>query len=524
MTAVLLGVVLYNGLGVFWPRPLEEITLSDGSKLLGDVVDTERNRETGSRNIKYRVANREVQSPFIWVDETAIASIAFPENAYLLDRVKDLQYMGFLKELVAPGLTLDEQAPLDVQLAEALRAVRAQRHRDVAPLEAEERAAARRLHRDVKYPLIRAKYERRQLLAGGLADDSAEVAAVDARIAALQARTGELNAQTDALRDRVTQQTGALRENVAVFVDAAGRQREMPLLDIVRFSRPNAMNLWDKTAYYAAKVWELVSDDPREANQDGGIFPAIFGTVLMVFLMAISCFPLGVLAGIYLGEYAKEGPLVKLVRIAVNNLAGIPSIVYGIFGLGFFIYLVGGQMDNWFYPDRVAESEPVFGQSSILWASLTLGLLTIPVVIVSTEEALRAIPRGVSESSYALGATKFQTLYRVLVPMASPGMMTGFILAMARAAGEVAPLMLTGAVKSAPLPIDSQFPFIRVEQKFMHLGYHILDISCKSPNVEATKPLVYVTTLLLLLIVLTLSSTAIYLRNRMQKRFHSRGI
>jgi phosphate transport system permease protein len=272
---------------------------------------------------------------------------------------------------------------------------------------------------------------------------------------------------------------------VAVFADAAGQTKRIALVDVVRFYTPNQMGVAAKIKHYGAKIWEMLFDDPREANQDGGLYPAIFGTVLMVFLMAVACFPLGVLAGIYLGEYAKEGLFVRLVRIAVNNLAGIPSIVYGIFGLGFFIYGVGGLLDNWLYPELVDAQKPVFGQGCILWASLTLGLLTIPVVIVSTEEALRAIPRGIREGSYALGATKFQTLRRVLVPMASPGMMTGFILAMARAAGEVAPLMITGAVKSAPVPADGTFPYLHLDRQFMHLGYHIFDISCKSPNVEA---------------------------------------
>ena len=231
------------------------------------------------------------------------------------------------------------------------------------------------------------------------------------------------------------------------------------------------------------------------------------------------------LAGIYLGEYAKEGLLVRIVRIAVNNLAGIPSIVYGIFGLGFFVYGVGGLLDEWFFPERVAAGTPTFGTGGILWASLTLGLLTVPVVIVSTEEALRAIPRGIREGSLALGATKFQTLVRVLVPMASPGMMTGFILAMARAAGEVAPLMITGVVKLAPqLPVDGSFPFFHLDRKFMHLGFHIYDVGFQSPNVEASKPMVYVTTLLLLLIVLAMTSVAIGLRNRMRRRYQLRTI
>ena len=237
---------------------------------------------------------------------------------------------------------------------------------------------------------------------------------------------------------------------MAVFADGQGRPRTIALADVVRAYQPNAMGLAAKVGHYLAKIWELLTAKPRESNTEGGLFPAIFGTVMLIFLMAMSCFPLGVLAGVYLGEYAREGVLVRLVRIAVNNLAGIPSIVYGIFGLGFFVYGVGAQLDQWFYPERVAAGSPTFGTGGILWASLTLGLLTVPVVIVATEEAIRAIPRSVRESSYALGATKFQTLLRVLLPLASPGIMTGFILAMARAAGEVAPLMITGVVKLAP--------------------------------------------------------------------------
>ncbi len=306
---------------------------------------------------------------------------------------------------------------------------------------------------------------------------------------------------------------------------AAGRETTILAKEIVRFWNPNTMGIFAKCGHYLLKIRELVFDAPRESNTEGGLFPAIFGTVMLIFLMAITCFPLGVLAGIYLGEYAKDGILVRIVRIAVNNLAGIPSIVYGIFGLGFFVYGVGGTLDQWFFAEKAATGTPTFGTGGILWASLTLGLLTVPVVIVSTEEALRAIPRSIREGSLALGATKLQTLVRVLIPMAMPGMLTGFILAMARAAGEVAPLMITGVVKLAPqMPIDGDFPFFHLDRKFMHLGFHIYDVGFQSPNVEASKPMVYVTTLLLLLIVLTMSSAAIILRNRMRKRFQIRTI
>jgi phosphate transport system permease protein len=288
--------------------------------------------------------------------------------------------------------------------------------------------------------------------------------------------------------------------------------------DVVRRYQPNIMGIGAKFYYYGLRVKELLLDDPREANTEGGLFPSIFGTILLVFVMSIASFPFGVIAGIYMKEYAKDGYLLRTVRIAVNNLAGIPSIVFGIFGLGFFVYGVGRNIDLLFFPESLPN--PTFGTGGLLWASLTLGLLTVPVVIVSTEEALSVIPKGVRESSLALGASRFQTLTRVLLPMASPGILTGFILAMTRAAGEVAPLMLTGVVKLAPaLPLDGEFPFIHFDRKFMHLGFHIYDIGFQSPNVEAAKPMVFVTTLLLLIIVITMTSSAVMLRNRMKKKF-----
>jgi len=239
-------------------------------------------------------------------------------------------------------------------------------------------------------------------------------------------------------------------------------------------------------------------------------------------LMSVFSLPFGVIAAVYLREYAREGVILRLVRIAVNNLAGVPSIVYGVFGLGFFVYGIGSSIDAYFYPDRLPT--PTFGTGGILWASLTLALLTVPVVIVSTEEGLASVPKGLREGSLSLGATKFQTLVRVVLPMATPGIMTGMILAMARAAGEVAPLMLVGVVKLAPsLPIDGTFPFFHMDRKFMHLGFHIYDVGFQSPNVEAAKPMVFVTTLLLLAIVITATSTAIVIRNRMKQKYATKA-
>ena len=269
--------------------------------------------------------------------------------------------------------------------------------------------------------------------------------------------------------------------------------------------------------------WSVLSEEPREANTEGGIFPAIFGTVMMVLIMSVAVVPFGVLAAFYLREYARQGLIVRVIRIAVNNLAGVPSIVFGVFGLGFFVYAVGGTLDTLFYPEALPT--PTFGTGGILWASFTLALLTVPVVIVSTEEGLSAVPREYREGSLALGATKFESMLRVILPCALPGILTGLILAVARATGEVAPLMLTGVVKLAPaLPLDHHFPFLHFERKFMHLGFHIFDVGFQSPNVEAAKPMVYVTTLILVMVVIVLNLSAVALRNYMRRKFKASAV
>ena len=238
----------------------------------------------------------------------------------------------------------------------------------------------------------------------------------------------------------------------------------------------------------------------------------------MVLLMAVMVTPLGIMAAIYMREYAKQGPLIRVIRVSVNNLAGVPSIVYGVFGLGFFVYVLGGSIDRLFFPEALPA--PTFGTPGLFWASLTLAILAVPVVIVATEEGLARIPRAVREGSLALGATKAETLWKIVLPMASPAMMTGLILAVARAAGEVAPLMLVGVVKLAPsLPVDGNYPYVHLDQKIMHLGFHIYDVGFQSPNVEAARPLVYATALLLVVVIALLNFSAIAIRNRLREKY-----
>ncbi len=307
------------------------------------------------------------------------------------------------------------------------------------------------------------------------------------------------------------------------LVDVEGTPKKIPLEVVLRTIRPNAMGFWSRLGLFFARNLEFLTENPRESNTEGGVFPAIFGTVLMVFLMTLFVTPFGVLAALYLREYSKGGWFVRGVRVAVNNLAGVPSIVFGIFGLGFFVYLVGGSLDSLFFSDRLPS--PTFGTGGILWASLTLALLTIPVVIVATEEGLAAVPGLARQGSYALGATKFETMWKVVLPGAAPGILTGVILAIARAAGEVAPLMIVGMVKLAPdLPLDGEFPFIHLERKFMHLGFYIYDLGFQSPNVEASLPMVYATAFLLVVLVTVLNLFAIIVRNRLRRKYATSAV
>ncbi len=322
-----------------------------------------------------------------------------------------------------------------------------------------------------------------------------------------------LREQHETLTARLSELRRQAEEDELVVALASGRTRRVKLADVVRLYLPNQMGTAAKAATYAGKAWEFLSGQPRESNTEGGIFPALFGTVMMVIIMTLAVVPFGVLAALYLREYARQGPLVRMIRIAVNNLAGVPSIVFGMFGLGFFVYGVGAIVDHLFF--SAALPAPTFGTGGILWASLTLALLTLPVVIVATEEALSSVPAGIREGSLALDSTKLQMIWRVVLPGALPGILTGVILATARGAGEVAPLMITGVVKLAPdLPLDGVFPFLHLERKFMHLGFHIYDVGFQSPNVEAARPMVYATTFLLLALVMVLNLTAIVVRRR----------
>jgi phosphate transport system permease protein len=386
----------------------------------------------------------------------------------------------------------------------------------------EQQAAIRRLERseigDVNFRLERLRLAERRLSTAGLSQ-----AEQSSRRNEIQKQQRLAETEYEALSRTLFDMREEWELDRLVMRAADGTIQALPVAHVVRAIRPNSMGRAAGIGLYLSRLWEFLSADPRESNTEGGIFPAIFGTVMMVFLMSLTVAPFGVLAALYLREYARQGVLVRVVRIAVNNLAGVPSIVFGVFGLGFFVYFVGGSLDRLLYSEALPT--PTFGTGGILWASLTLALLTVPVVIVATEEGLAAVPRIVREGSLALGATKFETTWRVVIPAAAPGILTGLILAMARAAGEVAPLMIVGMVKLAPaLPIDHHFPFVHLERKFMHLGFHIYDVGFQSPNVEATKPLVFATALLLILVVTLMNLVAIGVRNHLRRKYSGNAV
>lgn len=282
--------------------------------------------------------------------------------------------------------------------------------------------------------------------------------------------------------------------------------------DIELLVKPNQLSWFNKVRLFLAQWWQFLSSEPREANSAGGILPAIVGTLVSVLLMAILVAPIGIMAGVYLHEYAKDGRLVRLVRLSVHNLAGVPSVVFGVFGLGFFVYVLGGSIDQLFYAEQLPQ--PTFGTPGLIWVSLTLALLTLPVVIVATEEGLARVPVALRLGGFALGATKAEVLRKLILPVARPAMITGVVLAVSRAAGEVAPLIFVGVVKYAPaLPISHEWPFIHAEQQIMSLGFQIYDVGLQSSNADAAEPRVYAIALVLLLLIGSLNLLAMRLRH-----------
>ena len=526
LIAGFLAMIAWNGFSTFWPKPIERVELTSGEVLAGvatrggpsrpgestlaQLDDETRaaiaaNDGFASRTL-YQTANFDLYGDdFRWVSDFEVADITRPEDFFYIERQQWGVFIGRIVSLVVDG----EQVEITPdRLSREQRAAR-QRFTEIRGLERGDIGGINHLIERERLAIRRAEIR--------LGEDSPEA---QAAIAEAQARIAELQAEFQTLQQRVNAIRAEDRTTRITFAEVNGQQVETELSQVVRFFPANALSLPDKIGIYLSRWWEFVSAEPREANTQGGVLPAIFGTVAMTLLMVVFVAPFGVITALYLREYAKQGRVTSIVRISVNNLAGVPSIVYGVFGLGFFAYAMGGTIDQLFYPEALPN--PTFGKGGILWASLTLALLTVPVVIVASEEALQAVPRSMREGSLACGASKWQTIRYIVLPKALPGIMTGMILAMARGAGEVAPLMLVGVVKLAPaLPVDGFAPFIHLDRSFMHLGFHIFDVGFQSRNSEAGKPMVFVTTVLLLALIITMNATAIYVRNRLKRKYAS---
>ena len=535
VTAVV-GILLLlaaKGLAHFWPSDIALIEYESDTGKVGrvygelielDTLPVEQFLESGGpaawvnkdsdvmQRWLVKTGNRKVAAPdFRWIYEAQISSIEYPKNVVAIERLEWGNAYGVPLQIEVPKGS-DGDSRLQVVSGEEVSQAIAGRLEETSVIRGQiddlEGGVLNRINNDLE----RLRLERRSIELKGTQD----------------ARLGEITDDEQALRDEYTVSSTQLRGLYAklnqgyLLIETADQsQIKIKVSDVLHTWQPNPMNGLQKSVLYLSNLWRFLSENPREANTEGGVFPAIFGTILMVLLMSLIVTPFGVIAAVYLREYAKQGPLVRIIRVAVNNLAGVPSIVYGVFGLGFFVYFLGGNIDQLFYPEALPA--PTFGTPGLMWASLTLALLTVPVVIVSTEEGLTRIPRSLREGSMALGATQAETLFKVILPMASPAILTGVILAVARAAGEVAPLMLVGVVKLAPtLPLDANFPYLHLDRKFMHLGFHIYDVGFQSPNVEAARPLVYATALLLVTLIVALNLTAITLRGRLERLY--RGV
>lgn len=508
LTLGLLGLVAFKGFQTFWPSRLEvlEIKADAGTtKLAGYEVQKSTRRDLeGKQHEEVQIfrGNRELYGEkFVFIDSADIVGREQDSDLLLVERLEGGNVIGQPERLMAEnGDEIGAGDPGFEEGLELLIETNVTRRKELREIE------KREIGRNAKR--VKELNLQRRLIGEGKASGSIE--SIDAELASLEEEFAEL----DAVRKEIRAQ---LEAGHLVVAAADGQEITVPGGELLHVLRPNEIGFFSRLGEMFRRIWNFLSMDPREANTEGGVYPAIFGTVVMTIVMSLFVTPFGVIAAIYLREYAKQGPLVRAVRISVNNLAGVPSIVFGVFGLAFFIYFVGGVVDNTFFPNA---EEAVYKSGGILWASLTLALLTVPVVIVATEEALAAVPRGVREAALACGASKWQAIQRVVLPASLPGILTGVILAMARGAGEVAPLMLVGVVKSAPdLPVDAVAPFIHPERQFMHLGFHIYDLGFQSPDSEAAKPMVFATTLLLISIVVVMNLTAIIIRNRLRKKY-----
>lgn len=520
----LLLLIGWKGLSYFWPSPIHQWQLASAdttSVVIGEVYERKnipviqleeagvelpkRYSEESVERVLVKVGNREQLSlDFMTLLVTDVIDEVLPLDVAVIERTKNGNFYGYPVAFSQAGSMTHELDTIRSHITSSMAEAKVMR-------DEVERLQKGDIGR-INWRLEQLRLEHRKLEMNGQLSYEQQHR-IEAEQKQLEVDYEKLEKQLFALRLK-------MERDQLIVRDMLGNEVAIPMAEVLDFWLPNNMTTPEKAVHWLKQIKKFLTEDPREANSEGGVYPAIFGTVFMVLLMSILVTPLGVVAAVYLHEYAGNNSLTRMIRIAVINLAGVPSIVYGVFGLGFFVYMVGGTLDRLFYAEALPA--PTFGTPGMLWSALTLAILTLPVVIVSTEEGLSRIPSSVRHGSLALGATKSETLWRIVLPMASPAIMTGLILAVARAAGEVAPLMLVGVVKLAPsLPVDANFPYVHLERKFMHLGFHIYDVGFQSPNVEAARPLVYATSFLLVSVIIGLNLTAIGIRNYLREKYRS---
>lgn len=647
----LLGMIVIGGGKTFWQRPIDRVQLKSGEELLAMEYRREARIGASDRILYRVGNRDLGQQPFKWIDVDSIESIDEPSDAVLLERqewgiwigiperIYEIAESGELTVIASGSVSVQEELETQLGIAAARRASatalrsgpiadindRLERLR-LSELEAQLRVTGNsRPHHlgwvlwwavvaalviailgavRIGHPLAKRSLVIISLLAVLVAYAERPWAGqpwTQQQFDSHKAQIAEKRALLTAQFRELSNKLAALEQDDARFrievrdvstgqfapISRSQMNEPMKVSQILRVVQANEIGFVGKIRLYLSRWWNFLTEDPREANTEGGVFPVIVGTLLVTLMLTIAVVPLGVLAALYMREYAKQGVMISVLRVAINNLAGVPSIVYGVFGLGFFCYGIGGVIDGgtdpslvlkvgqwwvlvlviaamlffvltltgqekqskksllifglWsgvallsviavfstpyfegFFQAKLLDGSPTFGTSGLLWASLTLALLTLPVVIVSAEEAIAAVPASLREGSYGCGASKWQTIQRVVLPGAMPGIMTGAILAMARGAGEVAPLMIVGAVKLAPeLPFEDRFPFIFADRSFMHLGFHIFDLGFKSPDSEAARGYVWTTTLLLVTLVVMMNLIAIRIRSKLKARFVS---
>ncbi|EGU29860.1 ABC transporter transmembrane protein [Vibrio sp. N418] len=522
----LLLLIGWKGLSYFWPAPLYQWTTDEGQILVGQLYAEEyvpishlkemdislppHVEQSGKvKRLRIKVANRDIYpADFISILEIDVLKRSEPQGWAVIERTRGGDFYGLpVAYQLADGTKLEQYQS---ELKRALNYSHSVREQINQIITQEIRVISVQAN-DLR--LEKRKYELNHPQNSLKNEEFSNRYTAQSNL--YSQRLAEAEAKLDDLRAKLAKQ-GLLVQ------DMTGKTMLIPLSHILDMWYPNQMTFMEKGVHWGKQVWKFLADNPRESNSEGGVFPAMFGTVLLVLIMSVIVMPLGVVAAIYLHEYAKNNLFTRIIRVAVINLAGVPSIVYGVFGLGFFVYILGASIDNVFYAEQLPA--PTFGTPGLLWSALTLAVLTLPVVIVATEEGLTRIPNSVRHGSLALGATQFETMWRIVLPMASPAIITGLILAVARAAGEVAPLMLVGAVKFASsLPVDAQFPYLHLERKFMHLGFHIYDVGFQTTNIESARPLVYATSFLLVTVIIGLNLTAISIRNNLREKYRTLG-